>query len=167
MPEVDLQRVAAVLRREEAVIARSATQLLYSQSALSEEGAEAGSSAVRLGMNEVGAGGGDETEEMASEGFRRLGRVVALSLLVDEPRLISDDIGWLVRLTGSSSLPESDPSWFKRLLTAYLQACEPFLHGDEWHALMEVVEKSLAGAPDPKSASGQYTSPPDLETDEL
>ncbi len=83
MPDAVRKRIAELLRREDVPLAREAARLFLER--------------VDLG-NTVSGGVRNESDEahaILSDSFQRLASVVALSLQVDEPRLLSEELQWL------------------------------------------------------------------------
>ncbi|MDQ3706071.1 MAG: hypothetical protein M3437_12745 [Chloroflexota bacterium] len=83
MPEAVRKHIAELLRREDVPLAREAARLFLQ----------------RADLGTPAAGGvrteSDEVQAILSDSFQRLASVVALSLQVDEPRLLSEELQWL------------------------------------------------------------------------
>ncbi|MBF6612005.1 MAG: hypothetical protein IVW55_02640 [Chloroflexi bacterium] len=91
----------------------------------------------------------DEVRAMMQDGFRRLGGVVALSVLVDEPGLIVDDLQWLARIFSARQMEIRDPMWFDDLLTAYVKGAAAVLQSGDVPLVAGVVERAMAALTEP------------------
>jgi hypothetical protein len=80
---------------------------------------------------------------MVVDGFRRLGNVVAVSVLVDEPGLIADDLMWLERMGRALALPLGDREYVQRLVHTYVSACALVLGGDDLRYVEDITERAL------------------------
>jgi hypothetical protein len=78
------------------------------------------------------------------DGYRRLGPVVALSVITGEPGLIVDDIAWLRRGLGARVMPPGVPGWEARLLEAYTAACCEVLPAEDCVAVRETIERAIS-----------------------
>src|SRR3954454_7035915 len=84
----------------------------------------------------------DEAFHMVREGFARLGGVLSLCVLVDEPGPLADDLDWLRRMLGARSMPLG-PQLLDLLMTSYLEACFPFLQPVELDLVRDQVTRAL------------------------
>ncbi len=91
----------------------------------------------------------DEASAMLQDGFRRLGGVVALGVLVDEPGLIVDDLRWLQRIFSARDIQISGPAWFGNLLAAYIKGAASVLQSGEMLLVSDVVERAMATLTEP------------------
>jgi hypothetical protein len=85
----------------------------------------------------------DELTSMLREGFVRLGRVISLSVLVDEPGLIADDIHWLARMFGARQIAFNEDDWAAELLRSYTDACASLLPDTMCASVRESIERAL------------------------
>jgi hypothetical protein len=86
----------------------------------------------------------DRTAELVLGGFRRLGPVVGLSVLADEPALIIDDIAWLRRAFAVRNMVPAVPGWEARLLEAYAVACCHVLPEQDCSAIRETLRRAAS-----------------------
>ena len=147
MSDVDRRKVTGVLQREADRITLDATAHFETRMRGDTPGEGitfpfAGQSGGHV-VTEVAAGP-DEARSMLREGFQRLGGVVSLAVLVDEPGLIADDLQWLKRMLGARKMLFDYSVMFDLLLDSYLQACMPLLSPPE----IGVIRDSFAQAKD-------------------
>jgi hypothetical protein len=88
--------------------------------------------------------GPDEAMRMVQEGFARLGGVVALAVLVDEPGLIADDMHWLKRMLGARQQNINYAIMFDMLLQSYVEACSQFVEEDQVAVIEDTVRRAKA-----------------------
>jgi hypothetical protein len=86
----------------------------------------------------------ERVAEMVFDGFRRLGPVIGLSVLADEPRLIVDDMAWLRRAFDARNMAPKIPGWESELLRAYVAACSDFLQPAECSVVRDIVDRAAA-----------------------
>ena len=149
MLQPDGRRIADVLQRNFlSYIAESAAKALGPLSL--QEWATAPQTAVRTYAEAAPYGDApaprsqDEATRMIVDGFRRLGNVVSVSVLVDEPGLIADDLMWLERMGSALALPLGDRTYVERLVHTYVSACGLVLDGDDLKQVENIVERALA-----------------------
>ena len=82
--------------------------------------------------------------EMANDGFKRLGPVIGLSVLADEPGLILDDMAWLRRAFATRNVAPPAPDWEVQLLEAYAAACDEVLSARHTAAIHDIVDRAAA-----------------------
>lgn len=148
MTETDLGRITKTLRREAAFIAQLAARELASQvgpGSLPEAMAlDVPDGEIPLSGRVSGLDSMDEVALMVQEGFQRFSHVVALSVLVDEPGLIADDLYWLKRLYTARQLRLGDMAALQGMVQAYVGACALVLDDSEHRIVQDVVARALA-----------------------
>lgn len=143
MPEAPRKRIGDQLRREAPAIARDAASLFLRQlqldvqtSAAQVEGAPAATSLV------LAEGRSDEAEAILADSFERLTSVMALSLLVDEPRLVSEELQWLDRTVGTRFEGVPGTSGPDRLIDSLSGACRRLISSED----SDIIDVWLAQA---------------------
>jgi hypothetical protein len=167
MPEAARKRIADQLRRGALAVARDAARLFLQQlqldaqtSAAAVEGAPAATSLV------LGQGRSDEAEAILADGFERLVGVVALSLLVDEPRLVSEELQWLDSSVGTRFEGVPGATDLDRLVASFAGACRLFLGSDDGDILDDWLAQARSGLNETEpllteaSANSQFESSP-------
>lgn len=143
MPEAPRKRIGDQLRREAPAIARDAASLFLQQLHLdaqtSASGVEGGPAATSLVLAE---GRSDEAEAILADSFERLTGVMALSLLVDEPRLVSEELLWLDRTVGTRFEGVPGTSGPDRLIDSLSGACRRLIGSDD----SDIIDDWLAQA---------------------
>jgi hypothetical protein len=81
--------------------------------------------------------------EMVVNGFKRLGPVVGLSVLTDEPGLIVDDMAWLQRAFTSRGMLPGMPGWEAQLLKAYAAACCEVLPDEDCAPIRRALDHAI------------------------
>lgn len=150
---VDAQKieVARAIQRESDKLAAMSARLLAQSFAQHFAGGQQGQPPATapehdptgLAGNERGPQNADEMIEMARNGFVRLGSVLALSVMVDEPGLIADDMRWLTRLFGARNVGMPTPGWLSLLLRTYADACDAVLTPEMSAQARDMVERSI------------------------
>ncbi len=161
MPEPSHRRIADTLQRNVDYIATCAAESLgtLAPEQWGRAAQEVAREPIPSGRHRAGLGGEvtipptqDEAAMMIVDGFRRLGKVVAVSVLVDEPGLIADDLTWLEHMFGSLGLTRMDSTFVQHLARTYVSACGNVLSGDDLLAVETLVERALemrdSAAPD-------------------
>ena len=82
--------------------------------------------------------------EMMRNGYERLGPVVALSVLTDEPGLIADDMRWLARMFAARDMHLGGDDWAAVLLRTYVDACASVLPAGSSGPVRDVVERAIS-----------------------
>jgi hypothetical protein len=90
----------------------------------------------------VSKGSPDEGLYIIKEGFARFGGVLSLSVLVDEPGLIADDLDWLVRMMGAMSMQLGAPT-VALLTTSYIDACSNFMESGDVDILNDQIARAI------------------------
>lgn len=85
----------------------------------------------------------DELTAMLRDGFVRLGSVIALSVLVNEPGLITEDLLWLSRMFSARNISVGG-DWTADLLRTYAAACADVLPAASCEPIRETIEAALA-----------------------
>jgi hypothetical protein len=97
---------------------------------------------------------GDEMLGMMRNGFTHLGGVVGMSVLVDEPGLIIEDMQWLKRMFGARQMVPPIQDWDGLLLRTYAEACRSCLAPEEMVLLQDIIDRAISTlATDSKDAS--------------
>ncbi len=147
MVEPGRLNIARLLQREADYVASLAAQDLVSKWEMDRLLGKASPGAYRDTPGLHGKVSGptslDEAVRMMQDGYRRLGSVVALSLMVDEPGLIADDLQWLKRMFGARNMEPGGPVWMETLLDSYVRACESVLSDGEVETVRSVTQKAL------------------------
>ncbi|MEO8288334.1 MAG: hypothetical protein ABI670_18070 [Chloroflexota bacterium] len=86
----------------------------------------------------------DEALSMMRNGFTYLGGVVGMSVLVDEPGLIIEDMQWLKRMFGARQMVPETHDWDGLLLRTYAGACRSCLAPEEMDLLQDIIERAIA-----------------------
>jgi hypothetical protein len=154
MTDHDRAEVCKTLQREADTLANLAAASLEQKWMHQFAAVHASESAERGAQTGPGdrANHARDVEQMSSsmrEGFVRLGSVVALSVLVDEPGLIADDIYWLTRMFGARQLAFNGDDWAADLLHSYTDACASLLPDTMCAPVRESVERALVLLGDP------------------
>jgi hypothetical protein len=146
MPEAALKKIGDLLRREAPAIARDAASLFLQQlhldaqtSAAAVEGAPAATSLVPA------EGKSDEAEAILADSFERLTGVMALSLLVDEPRLLTEELQWLDRSVSTRFEGVPGATGLERLIDSLSGACRQVLGSDDSDILADWLAQAHAG----------------------
>src|SRR3954453_15834442 len=84
----------------------------------------------------------DEALHMVREGFARLGGVLSLCVLVDEPGPLADDLDWLRRMLGARSMQVGAPM-IELLMRSYIEACSRFLGPGEVDLLQDQIGRAM------------------------
>ena len=137
--------ITQTLQREVDYVAEHATRELMQRWSMAMSGDRpAGVEQAMAGLQGglEGPQNADELVSMVEAGYRKLGGVVALSVLVDEPGLIADDMHWLERMFGARKLHPEAPAWQDLLLDAYVQACGSVLAEDQVEIVRDVVGRA-------------------------
>src|SRR4051794_10488922 len=134
MNDTGRRRTTETLQRELDHIAEAATARLLSQMGSS---GFPGTGLPSKSGDSSGAHGKAERSEspneafhMVREGFVRLGGVLSLSVLVDEPGLLADDLDWLARMMGARSMRLGAPM-LALLMSSFIDACSNFMAPDD------------------------------------
>ncbi|HEX8599955.1 MAG TPA: hypothetical protein VF952_15755 [Chloroflexia bacterium] len=135
MPGATRKRIAELLRREDVPLAREAARLYLQQADL---GAPVSGGAV----NEP-----DEAQAILVDSFRRLATVVALSLQVEEPRLLSEELQWLAGTLAGRFSRDSVPQ-VDLLSQSFTGACTNSLSHEEWSLLEQWFSHARSGMAD-------------------
>src|SRR5437016_4491725 len=125
MNDADRRRIAEALQRENDSVARAAA---------SEANARFTSP---LGHGSLRS----QLPDLLREGFAHLGGALSLSVLVDEPGLLADDLDWLVRMLLARGM-NLDPPMIDLLLQSYLDACSTILEAEEIEALRDLIDRA-------------------------
>ena len=125
MDTADLYRITKILQRETPEIAaRAAGDLMVRLDTDSPE-------SVILTRTDA--------EAVLCDHFVRLGGVLAMAVLVDEPDLVVDELKWLQHFHPRSFEP---PANYRSLLTStYMRACTSLLSSDELAVLADLVQR--------------------------
>ncbi|HET9494848.1 MAG TPA: hypothetical protein VFR15_11515 [Chloroflexia bacterium] len=91
----------------------------------------------------------ERVAEMVVDGFKRLGPVVGLSVLAEEPGLIVDDMTWLHRAFSTRNMAPPIPGWEAQLLRAYESACSDILPAEDCTLIHDVIERAAADLTSP------------------
>ena len=151
MPEADRHKIAETLHRYSSRIAGNATAALAPHISELRSGKEA---LAREDRTAAGVPGGIVTTDllpeghsdllaMAEDGFRRLGSIVAFSVLVDEPGLITTDLLWLQTMLASRGMDKGNFLWVPLLVRTYVAACQSALNSQDFQVVENVVERAL------------------------
>ncbi len=168
MPEAGGKRIWELLRRDETVIAREAARLFIQQVRSGSEGWRGGppvpggsSSASTASVPAVGSA--DEAEAIVADSFQRLTSVVALSLQVEEPRLVSEELQWLERSVGAhfANAPRAD--YLGLLQGSFSAACRTSLSDEHCRALEELLAQARSGLADVEPLLGEPRTRSNLE----
>lgn len=135
MPDATRKRIAELLRQQNVPLARDAARLFLQH-------AELGAPAPRG----VGAES-DEAQAIVGDSFQRLASVVALSLQVDEPRLLSEELQWLAETLGARFRADSlsQPDLLSR---SFIGACSTSLSKEECDVLADWFSHARSGMAD-------------------
>jgi hypothetical protein len=139
------QTIAGTLKREADFVAEHAARDLiqrWSEGLASRKPGAGEPGAAGLQGGTEGPSNADELMRMMQAGYQKLGGVVALSVLVDEPGLIVDDMRWLDRMFGERNMHPAVSSWQDLLLEAYVQACGAVLNDEESRLVRDVVDRA-------------------------
>jgi hypothetical protein len=137
LAEAERRRLTTKLEAERGIIAERAARLLvdsWSSRRPRDESltpSNPATAAEALGMFE--------------EAFRQMGGVLSLSVLVDEPQLLTDDMQWARRMLEAREIPLSDREWMGVFLGAFVRAAEGSLTPREIAAVQHQVDRALAG----------------------
>lgn len=85
----------------------------------------------------------DELNSILRDGFVWLGSVIGLSIVVDEPGLIADDVRWLTRMFGARQISINSEAWVEELLHSYATACETTLPAEMCAPVHESIKDAL------------------------
>ena len=147
----DSQRaeVCKALEREVAALASvAASSLQQKWSAWLPPLAEDGTAGPGIALGSSGGAHGPytaaELAEMMRNGYERLGPVVALSVLTDEPGLIADDMRWLARMFAARDMHMGGDDWAAALLRTYVDACASVLPEGLSGPVRNVVERAIS-----------------------
>ncbi len=133
MPDAARKRISDLLRRDDALIAREAARLFARHIHL-------------LGESSPGAESRrDEAGAILADSFQRLCGVVALSLRVEEPLLVSEELQWLERSVGAQFETPPGTSPIDLLIDSFSGACHKLLSGDDCVMLDEVLVQARSG----------------------
>ncbi|MDQ5826315.1 MAG: hypothetical protein M3441_19145 [Chloroflexota bacterium] len=135
MPEAVRKRIAELLRREDVPLAREAARLFLQHAEL---GAPASGGARNAS---------DEAQAILSDSFQRLASVVALSLQVDEPRLVSEELQWLTATLGGRFGADPVPR-VDLLSRSFTGACIGSLSPEECNLLEQWFSHARSGMAD-------------------
>jgi hypothetical protein len=136
--------LAEMQRRNDEIAEAAAQRVVRAwQSALVAHGAPS-SAADMVAVRTTPPATAERVAEMVVDGFKRLGPVVGLSVLADEPGLIVDDMAWLRRAFGTRNMVPPVPGWEAQLLRAYEAACSEFLPPENSTLIHDVIERAVA-----------------------
>lgn len=148
MPDADRKQISDLLRRNEARIAREAARLFARR--------------AQPGHDSYGATS-DEAEAILADGFQRLAGVVALSLQVDEPRLVSEELQWLEWNVGARFDTVPAAPHLDLLADCFSEACRNSLTTEDCDLLREVFAQARAGLADIEPLLTEPRTRPHLE----
>lgn len=166
MDETGRVKIATTLQKQSDVVALRSSQLLFARwGENTQMGSTAATRPVSIPQNGAkGAEDRDELSGMMRDGFRRLGGVIALSVMVDEPGLIVDDMQWLKRLFGARRFTPPDPGWISLLLASYVEATGTVLAPEEVESVRAVAGRALDQLAKEKSEPNPDDQHPDPPT---
>jgi hypothetical protein len=146
MPDARGKKIGGLLRREAVAVARDAARLFVHQLHVDAQSlaapAEGGPAATSLVVVD---GSPDEAEAILADGFQKLTGVVALSLQVGEPRLVSEELQWLDMSIGARFEAVYGASDLDRLIDAYSGACRQYLSDDDSDILTDWLAQARSG----------------------
>jgi hypothetical protein len=146
MPVAARKRIGDLLRQQAPAIARDAAGLFLQQLQLDAQTLAAGVEGAPATTSLVlPVGGSDEAEAILADSFQRLLGVLALSLLVDEPGLASEELQWLDRSVGARFEGVPGASGPERLIDALSGACRHFLGSDDSDLLDAWLAQARSG----------------------
>lgn len=135
MPDAVRKRIAELLRREDLPLAREAARLFLQREDL-------GAPVSGGDRNES-----DEAQAVLSDSFQRMASVVALSIQVDEPRLLSEELQWLARTLSGRFLADS-VSQVDLLSLSFTGACTRSLSHEECNLIEQWFLHARSGMAD-------------------
>ncbi|HEX8228375.1 MAG TPA: hypothetical protein VF826_03560 [Chloroflexia bacterium] len=135
MPDATRKRIAELLRQQDVPLAREAARLFLQHG-------ELGAPAARGVRAEA-----DEAQAIVGDSFQRLTSVVALSLQVEEPRLLSEELQWLAETLGARFQADSRPQP-DLLSRSFIGACSTSLSNEECDVLAEWFSHARSGVAD-------------------
>jgi hypothetical protein len=145
MNDTARRKITETLQRDLDRIADLAAARLLSQlgnSGLPDSWAPSISGDASSSRGQVASQGSpDEGLHIIKEGFARFGGVLSLSVLVDEPGLVADNLDWLDRMMGARSMQLGAPM-AALLTTSYIDACSTFLEPAD----IEILDDQIARA---------------------
>jgi hypothetical protein len=149
MPDSQRAEVSKALEREVATLANVAASSLQEKWSawlppLAEDGTAGPGTATGSSGGAHGAYTAAELAEMMRNGYERLGPVVALSVLTDEPGLIADDMRWLARMFAARDMHLGGDDWAAVLLRTYADTCDSMLPEGLSGPVRDVIERAIS-----------------------
>lgn len=146
MADSDIRKIADILQRNASYLAGVAARSLVPNLPAPWDGSKSVDTQVQatgLTGQESPPWGQDEVASMVQSGMMRFGKVLALSILVEEPGLLADDLKWLVDMFKPRAALMANRAWLDRLSQAYVAACEPLLDTGQLKVVTQTVECAL------------------------